>query len=270
MFHTSQKQYRFAKAAFTFGEFLIVMATVAVFAAILLPVWVRTSADARRNSCQSNLKQIGLAFEQYKAQYNGLYPSSVLNSVSWSTRLVPYLKSPQVFVCPAASSVATVQTYVKPAKLYYGVSALPASLGGLARNSYGRNSIYNRSNSSVNPNFSGWVQPKWGNGFSTDAPGNLYKTGFAHPTTQSGALAASDVEDPTGTIFIFDNMALTQNENLMRSITNEVRTDHFPTATASKVSARHFGGFYALYGDGHVKWLKWGSTKAEAWTIQND
>lgn len=35
-----------------------------------------------------------------------------------------------------------------------------------------------------------------------------------------------------------------------------------------KVSYRHFGGFNALYGDGHVKWRKYGSTTRPEWSVQ--
>jgi hypothetical protein len=43
------------------------------------------------------------------------------------------------------------------------------------------------------------------------------------------------------------------------------------TDTASKVARRHFDGFNAMYGNGHVKYfVKWGTTQASDWTIQRD
>ena len=255
--------------AFTLIELLVVIAIIAVLAAILFPVFARARENARRSSCQSNLKQIGLGFEQYKNDHDQYYPGSVVNNVSWSTLLNPYIKSEQVFVCPSsAEGQATAQPYVTPTTAYFSVSKTPASTGGLANNSYGRNNILNRSNPGANPGFTGWVQAGWGNGFSGDPAGNLYKSGFVAPTAQSNALNESVVEDPAGTIHIFDSMATSEFESSIRSISTEVRTDRFPAATASKTAARHFDGFNAMYGDGHVKFVKYGSTRAGDWSVQ--
>src|SRR5690606_16351447 len=46
-------------------ELLVVIAILSLLAAILFPVFVRARENARRSSCQSNLKQIGLAIMQY-------------------------------------------------------------------------------------------------------------------------------------------------------------------------------------------------------------
>ena len=90
--------------AFTLIELLVVIAIIAILAAILFSrVCPRPCANARRASCQSNLKQIGLGFEQYKNDYDQFYPGSVVNNISWSTLIDPYLKSEQIFVCPSSS-----------------------------------------------------------------------------------------------------------------------------------------------------------------------
>ena len=49
------------KKGFTLIELLIVIAIIAILAAILFPVFGRARENARRASCQSNLKQIALA-----------------------------------------------------------------------------------------------------------------------------------------------------------------------------------------------------------------
>ncbi|HEX8465200.1 MAG TPA: DUF1559 domain-containing protein [Abditibacterium sp.] len=258
------------RRAFTLIELLVVIAIIAILASILFPVFGRARENARRSSCQSNIKQIGLGFEQYKNDYDGYYTGSVVNNISWSTLIDPYIKNTQIFICPSASEgSATTQPLLATTDPYYGVSATRASTPGIAKNSYGRNNIINRSNPSANVGFTGWVKAGWGNGFSGDPAGNLAKSGFVG-LTQSVGLNEAAVEDAAGTIHIFDSMATTEFENAIRSIDTEVKTDRYNSRTSQRAAPRHFDGFNALFGDGHAKWRKWGSTKAEEWSIQSD
>ena len=64
------RSLRTRKFAFTLIELLVVIAIIAILAAILFPVFGRARENARKTSCQSNLKQLGLAFAQYNQDYD--------------------------------------------------------------------------------------------------------------------------------------------------------------------------------------------------------
>ena len=100
----SRQQNRFQ--AFTLIELLVVIAIIAILAAILFPVFARARENARRASCSSNLKQIGLGVLQYIQDYDERFPKistpvAAAPPVGWADTIQPYLKSVQIFKCPS-------------------------------------------------------------------------------------------------------------------------------------------------------------------------
>ena len=107
------------RKGFTLIELLVVIAIIAILAAILFPVFARARENARRSSCQSNLKQIGLGMIQYSQDYDeklvnawfgpgGFGDSGPTNGVyKWMDATQPYLKSTQLFTCPSNSNGLT-------------------------------------------------------------------------------------------------------------------------------------------------------------------
>lgn len=87
-----------ARNGFTLIELLVVIGIVAVVAAILFPVFATVRERGRRTACQSNLKQIALATQQYVQDNEGLYPG-VHN---WALAANSYAKNAQIFRCPDA------------------------------------------------------------------------------------------------------------------------------------------------------------------------
>jgi prepilin-type N-terminal cleavage/methylation domain-containing protein/prepilin-type processing-associated H-X9-DG protein len=108
-----QMNHATRKRAFTLIELLVVIAIIAILASILFPVFGRARENARRSSCQSNLKQIGLGIVQYTQDYDDAFPlysnspdtpgAIVTIPYGWADAIQPYLKSEQIYQCPSDS-----------------------------------------------------------------------------------------------------------------------------------------------------------------------
>jgi len=135
---------------FTLIELLVVIAIIAILAAILFPVFARARENARRASCQSNLKQLALGFMMYTEDYDERLPNATGGGTggagvhdgwtyftTWpydpSTEkfdpslgnLYSYIKNPQVYVCPSDSIGANQkQSYSYNGCLTSGSTAL--------------------------------------------------------------------------------------------------------------------------------------------------
>ncbi len=124
-----------SKTAFTLIEILVVIAIIAILAAILFPVFARARENARRASCQSNVKQILLGIMQYTQDYDERLPlqsfaenapgaplgaGNVGENVLWNQTVQPYLKSIQIFQCPSSSvPIDTVDVWPNPDPVGY-------------------------------------------------------------------------------------------------------------------------------------------------------
>ncbi len=123
---------------FTLIELLVVIAIIAILAAILFPVFARARENARRSSCQSNLKQIGLGVMQYTQDYDEKLPARVnfgSQQQNWREVIQPYIKSTQLFACPSntGNTLTTYPKYdVNGPKASYSINGTNVNIGGTA------------------------------------------------------------------------------------------------------------------------------------------
>ena len=109
-----------ASRGFTLIELLVVIAIIAILAAILFPVFQKVRENARRTTCLSNQKQIGLGTLQYVQDSDEAFPLLAFGgtgvgtftepngttrtgngiAVGFADAIQPYLKSVQILHCP--------------------------------------------------------------------------------------------------------------------------------------------------------------------------
>jgi prepilin-type N-terminal cleavage/methylation domain-containing protein/prepilin-type processing-associated H-X9-DG protein len=226
------------RRGFTLIELLVVIAIIAILAAILFPVFGRARENARRSSCGSNLKQLGLSLVQYSQDYDEALPRSNYGSwssdtqgsnVKWMDVVYPYVKNEQVFNCPSDSA----------ARLYR------YSINGAAHHDYGSYAI----NST-----------HWSGNTAADQSTNS-------PSADNTVMLQSRLADPARTVWITDGshhdavgtqdyrmeFGVSLSNPLNASIDPKLLLDGGSTGTAAGVVARHLNTANVLFCDGHVK-----------------
>jgi prepilin-type processing-associated H-X9-DG protein/prepilin-type N-terminal cleavage/methylation domain-containing protein len=208
---------------FSLIELLVVIAIIIVLAAIIFPVFSRARGAARKTSCTSNLRQLGLADSMYMDENDGMHvarhepPDGVPGSrIWWMTLLQPYAKNMNVLECPS----------------YHDRGWCDNRFGGCEA---GVDQRYLRYRGGYGINF----------GYYCDGPGTWPPTG-SYPTP-AGA-HESQIDDAAGTILIADCLCVAADPGLRGGPGNH---GHDPES-----EPRHNGGNNYLFCDGHVKWLK--------------
>lgn len=231
--------------AFTLIELLVVIAIIAILAAILFPVFGRARENARRSSCQSNLKQIGLGIVQYTQDYDEKYCPTLAAGNNgtgtapgpgyyrWMDCVQPYVKSTQLFDCPSDPDAG---------HKYVPVATTTVASNGANSAAYGSYAVANT--------YAGNAADQWGGPMSGYGVGN---------TTVS-------VQAPTTTFLAGDGSGSFQvwwNSNVSHPAAPDTASDpdslHGTNASAGPgnlggaVVARHLETTNVLFCDGHVK-----------------
>lgn len=246
------------KQGFTLIELLTVIAIISVLAAILFPVFARARENARRASCQSNLKQLGLAMMMYTQDYDERLVPVASSAGRWAQLLQPYIKSHALMRCPSSDYGITYDygsgpfSYSDPAGPYYNY------FFGLYP-SYGYNWEY------LSPNL-------------TECPSGpaSCSTNPGPPTANSDARGVSlaAIGSPSSTIALADSTTVSGGE---------VRLGYFRLSPPQRwlgsppVQAESFGRLWprhletanVLFSDGHVKAMKIGAlSNSDIWDLQ--
>ncbi len=240
------------RSGFTLIELLVVIAIIAILAAILFPVFSRAREQARKTTCLSNMKQIGMALAMYTQDWDETLPfwrtpchydwaNYPPGGLFWMEQLMPYLKNLDVFRCPSSSQEWG----------WYG-DCYPGQFGREnIRCNYGYNEII----------MNGGVAWSCANG--------AHK--LARLTAPSETMVIADswnnIINPWGRIepaWINPRVALA-NYNWNGDIACGCPgTLTVPLDVALDRHARHSGGAVVVFADGHAKWYKGDQLKPKA------
>jgi len=79
------------KRGFTLIELLVVIAIIAILIALLLPAVQQAREAARRSTCKNNMKQIGLALNNYHDTHSVFPPGGLNKKGNWRVYILPFI-----------------------------------------------------------------------------------------------------------------------------------------------------------------------------------
>jgi type II secretory pathway pseudopilin PulG len=99
--------------AFTIIELLLVIGIIGMLIAILIPAIQVAREAARRMSCSNNLKQIGLAVQNFESTQHGLPPLTIyVEKGSFLNHLYPYIEQQSLYSILTSESAISSDPYI--------------------------------------------------------------------------------------------------------------------------------------------------------------
>jgi len=232
-------------SGFTLIELLVVIAIIAILAAILFPVFQKVRENARRTSCASNEKQLGLAFIQYTQDADEKYPFGrngdpfAAYSVGWAGQIYSFVKSTGIYKCPddSTSPAASPNSAQVPVSYAYN---------------------WNVGNTQLNNGFNAAVPSPASNAQINSPTRTVLLCEVQNVTADVAGSLGVEASSPAvlGTDFL-TVAANDGNSNNMKYATGIMRSDSADTTTrALAATGIHSDGSNFLLVDGHVKFLR--------------